>query len=375
MPRVSSNSDSRQLPNLPHRREFIQRIASATLAAPLVAPMVHASDKAGTKRAIVGTGQYQYECIHDWGMQSLPPGAHYGSASHGVTIDSTGLIYITHYGEPGSIFVFDPDGKFVKSMGLFHQLADEGKEKQYGRGHGIDIRREGSDEFLYLSASESALDFVKCDLKGQIVWRKGRDELQKMSGRYQPGDSYRPTNSSFSPDGGYFLGDGYGSNLIHQFDASDQYVRTIGGTGEQDGQFRTPHGQWLDARDGQPKLVVADRANRRLQWFDMEGKHVKTLDGFLFPADIDIQNELMVVPDLHCRITLLDGENRMVAQLGDDPKWRVQALDGFKMRGQRDQWQPGKFVHPHDACFDAEGNIFVTEWVVTGRVTKLCKVG
>lgn len=33
--------------------------------------------------------------------------------------------------------------------------------------------------------------------------------------------------------------------------------------------------------------------------------------------------------------------------------------------------QPGRFVHPHDACFDADGNIFVAEWVATGRVTKL----
>jgi hypothetical protein len=50
-------------------------------------------------------------------------------------------------------------------------------------------------------------------------------------------------------------------------------------------------------------------------------------------------------------------------------------LAGFKMRGQRDQWLPGKFIHPHDACFDSEGNIFVTEWVDTGRVTKLRKLG
>ena len=30
---------------------------------------------------------------------------------------------------------------------------------------------------------------------------------------------------------------------------------------------------------------------------------------------------------------------------------------------KRDQWQPGKFIHPHDACFDKDGNIFVAEWV------------
>ena len=38
------------------------------------------------------------------------------------------------------------------------------------------------------------------------------------------------------------------------------------------------------------------------------------------------------------------------------------------------RWEAGKFVHPHDACFDAQGNIFVAEWVATGRVTKLKKL-
>ena len=225
-----------------------------------------------------------------------------------------------------------------------------------------------------ISASESNLDFAKITLDGEVVWRTGRDTLHKDSGQYAEGAAYRPTNISFSPDGGYYLGDGYGSNLIHQYDKNDHYVRTIGETGEGHGQFRTPHGQWLDNRDGTPKLVVADRANERLQWFDADGKFLKELGGFLFPADIDIRGELMLVPDLHCRLTLLDGDNRVVAQLGDDEAWRARALDGFKMRGQRENWLPGKFIHPHDACFDHDGNIYVTEWVNTGRVTKLQKV-
>ena len=150
-------------------------------------------------------------------------------------------------------------------------------------------------------------------------------------------------------------------------------MRTIGGGGNGPGQFRTPHGQWLDTRDGIPKLAVCDRANKRLQWFDMEGKHLKTLDGFLFPADIDVQGEIMLVPDLHARITLLDKEDKVITHLGDDPEWRKVALSkGFL--GKRDQWKAGRFVHPHDACFDKDGNIFVVEWVSTGRVTKLRKV-
>ena len=44
------------------------------------------------------------------------------------------------------------------------------------------------------------------------------------------------------------------------------------------------------------------------------------------------------------------------------------------MREQPARWEAGKFIHPHDACYDKDGNIFVVEWVPTGRVTKLRKV-
>jgi hypothetical protein len=46
----------------------------------------------------------------------------------------------------------------------------------------------------------------------------------------------------------------------------------------------------------------------------------------------------------------------------------------MKMRRTPENWVAGKFVHPHDACFDAEGNILIAEWVHTGRVTKLRKL-
>ena len=40
----------------------------------------------------------------------------------------------------------------------------------------------------------------------------------------------------------------------------------------------------------------------------------------------------------------------------------------------REHFPPGRFVCPHGACFDSEGNIFVVEWVEIGRVTFLKKV-
>jgi hypothetical protein len=341
---------------------------------------IHASDKSGKQLPILGSGEHTYECHHDWGNASLPAGHDYGNASHGVTIDREGLIYITHTGKPDSLFVFDPDGKFVRSMGS--ELATKKSAKAGGdtisSGHGIDIRLEGNEEFLYLSPANPKMSFTKINLKGEIVWQKGQEELDADSHVWQEHAElkYRPTNTSFRPDGGYYLGDGYGSGYLFHYDRNDKFVMAIGGPGTEDGKFMTPHGQWLDDRDGTPKLVVADRANKRLQWFDMDGKHVRTQDGFLFPADIDSKGELLLVPDLHARVTILGSDNRPLAHLGDDEAWREKVLaDNFAMRRKRPEWEPGKFVHPHDACFDKDGNIFVVEWVATGRVTKLVRVG
>ena len=344
-----------------NRRHFLGQASTLVAGTAFAVPHVLTS-REKAKVVMVGEGDFLYEVQHDWGQ--LPDGHVYGNASHGVAVDKAGLIYVTHYGKPGSIFVFEPSGKFVKAFGEVHA----------GNGHGVDIREEDGTEFLYLSPSNSNLSFAKMTFEGEVVWQKGKKLLGELSGKYPAKSRYRPTNASFSPDGGYFLGDGYGSNYVHQFDKNDKYVRTIGRTGSGAGQFRTPHGQWLDDRDGTPKLAVCDRANKRLQWFDMDGKHLKTLDGFLFPADIDVQGDLMLVSDLHARITLLDKDNKVITQLGDDPEWRKVAL-GRGFRGKRDQWKAGRFVHPHDACFDKGGNIFVVEWVSTGRVTKLRKVG
>jgi hypothetical protein len=98
------------------------------------------------------------------------------------------------------------------------------------------------------------------------------------------------------------------------------------------------------------------------------------VNGVSFPAHFDIRGTELLVPDLHARVTILDKDNQVITHLGYDPEWTKTVLDGFKMRGTPEKWQPGKFVHPHDACYDKDGNIFVVEWVPTGRVSFLRRV-
>jgi hypothetical protein len=122
-------------------------------------------------------------------------------------------------------------------------------------------------------------------------------------------------------------------------------------------------------------LVVTDRANQRLQWFAMDGTHLKSLGGFVKPADIDVQGQQLVVADIGASVTVLDINDNVVAKLGHDDNWQKRVMDrGQNLRGKPDQWVAGKFIHPHDVCFDRHGNLFVSEYVAGGRVTKLRKV-
>lgn len=348
----------------PSRRNFVKTAATGVAGLNIIS-----SNKTiwAAEKPILGTGDHQYECEHFWG--SLPDQHTYGGASHGTAFDEQGLIYVSHQGNPGSVFVFDPDGKFVKSM-----FPEHSKGRGRAAGHGIDIRKEADGkEYIYLSPSDASMAFTKATLDGEILWTRGKPELQKDADKVLK--RYRPTNVSFAPNGDVFLGDGYGSGYIFRYTKDGEFLNVFGGSGTEDGTFRTPHGQWLDTRNGTPKTCVADRANKRLQWFDMENNHLKTMDGFLFPADIDIRGDIMCVPDLHARITLLDKDDNVIAQLGDDEAWRKRVLDKKeKMRASRDKWENGKFIHPHDAAFDKDGNIFIAEWVIGGRLTKLRKL-
>ena len=99
-------------------------------------------------------------------------------------------------------------------------------------------------------------------------------------------------------------------------------------------------------------MVVADRVNGRLQWFTLDGKHLETLDGFLLPANVDTFGELMLVPELQARVTLLDGKNKVSPDSATMPNGATNVMK-MKARQHPEDCPAGKFLHPHDACFDA----------------------
>lgn len=338
------------------RRHFLKQ-AGAIAAFSTVAPYVLASDKAGTKLPVIGTGEHQYEVIHDWG--ELPAGHAYGN-THGVAVDAQGQIHIKHTVHASAkiedaVVVFDADGKFVRSWG-----------KQYkGGAHGLHLNREGREEFFYLCDPKRHL-FAKTTLDGKELWRKWAPET--CAGYTKP-EEFNPTNVATALNGDFYVADGYGKSFIHQYDKDAKYIRSFGGKGSEPGQTSCPHGLMVDSRGASPVLVVADRSNRRLQNFTLAGQHLNFVtDEMQAPCHFHTRGEVMLIPDLESRVTLLDKNNKLIVHLGAGPGYQ-----GRRTKS-RENFVPGQFVAPHGACFDAAGNIFVVEWVEVGRVTKLRKI-
>jgi hypothetical protein len=349
------------------RRDFLKTTAAGAALLSTGPLILGADDKGGTKKAVLGSGEHKYECDHNWG--ELPASLKW-QTTHNVALDSDGNVYITHQGVGkdvmDTVLVFDPKGKFARSFG----------KEWHGGGHGIEIRKEGSEQFIYLSNTWTPnLKLVKTTLKGEVVWKQGRPPCKEYE---NPEVKYNPTNICFLSDGGFVVGDGYGSNYMLKYDKDANLVKVFGGSGNTLGKMATPHGQWVDDRTkGKEVLLVCDRGNHRLQTFTLDGEPIsatKPDEVVLFPAHAKTRGDVLLLPDLHARVSLFGKDMKPIVHLGEDAEWRKKVLDGFKVRGQPKEWVDGKFVHPHDAAFDRDGNIFVVEWVATGRVSFLRRV-
>lgn len=338
------------------RRGFLSGFAAPIL--------LGAQNKSNSAKPIVGSGEHVYEVTHDWG--ELPAQIRYGN-THGVCEDSQGRIYVHHTVNAASessdsMVVFDQRGRFIKSWGREFK----------GGAHGLHIRQEGSAEYLYLCDTRRGI-VQKTTLDGEEVFTLGYPE---QSEAYRAGAGgkrprYSPTNLAVAPNGDIYVGDGYGSSYILRYNSRGEYLGAFGGKGAGPGKLDCPHGLIVDQRGPAPLLVVADRGNSRIQRFTLDGVHIDFVSGTNLPCHFHVSaNGDVVIPDLGARLTLLDRGNRVIAHLGDDSAgdWRQ------TRKLARDRFAPGKFICPHGACFDRQGNIFVVEWMEVGRVSKLRKV-
>ena len=369
------------------RRSFVQTSAAIAASAFVAPAILSADDKAGDKPVILGKGEHTYELVPGWG--ELPQGKRYGN-THAVIETEDGRIFIHNASPTGDCTcIFDPDGKFIKSWG--HDFAGLGKALNSG-AHGMDIRKEGNEEFLYLAPTGMHRAY-KTTLDGEIVMslqypRLARDvqngkvvadyrdmEITDKNGRKhlkKAEESFVPTFTALAPNGDFYVTDGYGLSYVHRYDMKGNWIQSWGGPGKEPGRMNCPHGIWCDTREpNEPMIVVADRANVRLQWFTLDGKLVKIVsDELRHPCHFSQRGTDLLIPDLKGRVTIFDKDNKLITHLGDNPDKSQWAKNSVKP----EELKPGVFCTPHGATWDHNGNAYIVEWLPYGRITKLKRV-
>ncbi|MDB5297504.1 MAG: repeat containing protein [Phycisphaerales bacterium] len=358
------------------RRSFLSHALAGAFAAGAAPLFLRADDKAGVKPLVTGRDAHRYEVLDGWAQ--LPANYKFGN-THAVMEAADGRILVHHQkGDPDSVAVFDPDGKFIKSWGAEYRAG----------AHGMQLRKEAGGEFLYL-ATTGLHTVVKTDLDGKVVFtldypkdaKNAKGELcyqegkDAKTGKAKPANAgYVPTNIAFHPtDGSFYVADGYGQSYVHHYSAAGEYLATFGGKGTGDGQLNVPHGIWCDTRDtaGGPKIVVADRSNERLSYFDLAGKFLKAVKpaaaAYRNPCHFDQRGEYLLVPGLHGVVSVLDRDDKVYTYLGDNPDAAARGKNAYP----KDKLIPGVFVAPHGAIWAKSGDAYVAEWLPYGRVTKL----
>lgn len=302
----------------------------------------------------VGRGTEIYAVVAGWG--ALPAGIVFGH-THGVVVDSRDRVYV-HNRSKDAVVVFDREGHFLGAWG----------EEFAGGAHGMYLHREGDSEFFYLADPVRHL-VVKTTLDGQVVWRLGVPNLPDV---YPSEELYKPTDVAVAPNGDVYVCDGYGQSWIHQYSARGEWIRSWGGKGAAPGQLDCPHGIWVDTRGAEPVLLVADRANHRIQTFSLTGEHVGFVTEELrLPCCFYQSGDKLYIPDLYGRVTVFDRNNRLIAHLGDNPG--VWETPGWPNIPQAER-KAGQFISPHAVCTDSHGDLYVVEWIPDGRLTKLQRV-
>ena len=318
-----------------------------------LASLAGAADKPLPVR--MGCGTMTFDTVPGWGLR--PDGNSAIGPTHGsIVVDKAGNIFTS---ANAGVFIFSPEGAVIHSY----------LGKEYSNIHDMEIREEADGEFIYGARNNDA-EGIKFNAKtGEIVLKL---KLPEEAGLGAIG--FSPTAITVAPNGDVFLSNGYASNHIFKYDASGKYLMHFGTKGNGLKEFNTAHGMTLDTRYSPPRLLICDRNHQpkgRLLHYDLDGNFIEeVITGLGMPTSVAIQGDYVSVPDLQGRVVILDKSNTIIAVLGHNPDPKK----GGSFNVPQDQWVEGIFSGTHGSYWDAEGNLYVQDWNVSGRIMKLARV-
>lgn len=281
--------------------------------------------------------------VHDSTWGALPEGLADWAYVPAVAVDSRDRVYVNQRGAP-SIVVYSRTGELLGTWG-----------DQFAKGaHGLQVRQEADGEYLYFT-DVARHCVVKCTLDGRELWTLG--EPGRLGA---PGEPFnRPTSVAFTPEGDFYVSDGYGNRRVHHFDPSLRLIRSWGEEGTGPGQFSLVHHVWFDTRGGKRRLWVCDRQNNRIQIFTPEGEFIEEKTDLRRPNNTWVDSEgFLYVTELDAGLTIFDPNDRVVQKIpGGGPR------------------VPGNIWKPHGIWGDSHGALYIAEVEDGHRIQKFNRAG
>lgn len=303
--------------------------------------------------------EVKYDLVPNW--LTPPPGKETIGNCHGeIGVDSSGKVYVSVQDKDAGIQVYGTDGKFIKALPLPPSL------------HGFVIRKDEGKEYIF-AAVLGENRFIKCDLDGKVVM-----EIPKTAFPADKG-ALKLTNCDVASNGDIYIVDGYGKSWIFQFDRAGKFKKVFGGPDEPY-KFANTHKIFIDHRFSPERIVALDRGNNRMLHLDLDGNILGSIasspkydpksgnppaaQSVRNPSSASFHGDLMCVAEIGGRVSVWDKDNKLVAELGVNPKFTntpgIEAKD----------WQTGTVTSPHGITFDNDGNVLECEWNKWGRVLR-----
>lgn len=332
----------------------------------------------------VGSEKNTYEWIDNWAMVPDTESARTGWAHIGIVVTDSGDIITGHQDDP-VILVFDKSGRLKDSW-----------KSEVTETHGITLVKEKEIEYLWIADNgrrrqrNTGYEYpdngnvmgtaIKKTLDGHTV-----KKLMPPNIPIYQNENYMPTSIAVNEErhggnGDIWISDGYGQNWIHRYNVDGNYVSSINGSEGSAGLFNCPHAIFIDRRKVESELYIADRGNGRVQVYDLEGSYKRTIgsDFLTTPSAFATHGDFLIIAELRARITILDRNDNLVCYLGNNEKvCNVEGWPNIKDKSGKitrtNLLKTGKFNSPHGVSVDKDGNLYIAEWLIGGRITKLTK--
>ena len=223
--------------------------------------------------------QIRYQSVPDF--LKLPPGIYLGEVA-GVAVNSKNQVFVLSrgnsvgpaYGASASqLLEFNPDGRFLREIG--HNLY------AWSFAHAVKVDK-GDNVWVVDKGSDMVIKFTPEGRVAMVFGRKQEASDESTGPLKHPKPPLPPidgmfrqvTDVAWDSAGNAYISDGYVNSRVAKVDKNGNWLKSWGEPGSEPGQFMTPHSIAVDAED---HIYVADRGNRRIQVFDVEGKFLRQM--------------------------------------------------------------------------------------------------